>query len=831
MKKEREQKRTGEGKLRRNRHGMTIGRLALCNDKNDRTRSILVMVTVCLTTLLLVLIASYGYGMLRSQKVNAGLASGSHYGYFKKAGEKQIEQMRLRSEFDQIGRMALMALTQQDGAMYYADETALLLNNMENRLIEGHYPEEGNEIAAGASFLKLCGMKEPKVGDTVTLQRRFDMETPYEEETYTVSGIIRENEVGSGIYRAVFVSEEYYESVVLPQEREYNVCFTLQPSVQINTDNAEEVIRELASLVGVEEKDVKVNNDYLRWSLYPGTELIVGCVLISGCIVLFSVLVIYNIFQVGIVRRIQEYGKIRALGASKKQMRQLIQTEGMVLAAVGIPVGTVLGTVSAKLSFEYLMRLEGIYRPQDFCIVSPICPPLIFLVVLFCLFTVWIALRRPMRLVAAVSPIEAVRYQEGSAGKKEQGVRRGKRKMGVAGLTFASLSANKKRTAMTIVTMGLSCTLFVVLANLAGNIDMEYDARKTVEYGDFQIEIEYSIGDKAYPEENLDAILREDPIDAALLEDLRAIDGVKEVSTQNILYAQLLDAEGNVTEKDYSVLVLDQDLFERELEAGGYAGEFSYESVSKEPQILWGAVYFMDDEGVAVGDEKRLLLTDGIRQAQLQARVAGAFGMLGADWAITEEVYRRLGFEDSPVSKVWVTCEEGKEKSVEAGIRELLLEKEHLELETYEDALEVSRMSMELLKLIVYLLSGMVAVISFLNMANTLVVSAVTRRQEFGVLQAIGMTSRQLNASLQGEGLIFTLGTLAVAMLVGIPCGYGLFRYGKAEHMFGLNQYHFPVTELAALVLFLVLFQILLSFLLTRSVRRESVIERIRYRE
>ena len=111
--------------------------------------------------------------------------------------------------------------------------------------------------------------------------------------------------------------------------------------VQINTDNAEEVIRELASLVGVEEKDVKVNNDYLRWSLYPGTELIVGCVLISGCIVLFSVLVIYNIFQVGIVRRIQEYGKIRALGASKKQMRQLIQTEGMVLAAVGIPVGTV----------------------------------------------------------------------------------------------------------------------------------------------------------------------------------------------------------------------------------------------------------------------------------------------------------------------------------------------------------------------------------------------------------------------------------------------------------------------------------------------------------
>ena len=38
----------------------------------------------------------------------------------------------------------------------------------------------------------------------------------------------------------------------------------------------------------------------------------------------FSVVVIYNIFQVGIVNKIQEYGKIKALGATKKQMKQLI---------------------------------------------------------------------------------------------------------------------------------------------------------------------------------------------------------------------------------------------------------------------------------------------------------------------------------------------------------------------------------------------------------------------------------------------------------------------------------------------------------------------------
>ena len=45
---------------------------------------------------------------------------------------------------------------------------------------------------------------------------------------------------------------------------------------------------------------------------------------------------------------------------------------------------------------------------------------------------------------------------------------------------------------MTIVTMGLSCVLFVVVANCLGNMDEEYEARKNVEYGRFQIELQYS---------------------------------------------------------------------------------------------------------------------------------------------------------------------------------------------------------------------------------------------------------------------------------------------------------------------------------------------------
>ncbi len=711
--------------------------------------------------------------------------------------------MKLCSEFDKIGLMALTALTQNDGAMYYADDTALAFNNMHNRLAEGTYPKKGNEIAAGAAFLKECGISDPKVGDKVRLQRRFDMETPFEEEEYTISGLVKENEVGTGVYRAVFLSREYFEDAVPREKREYNAYFSLAPFVKINTDDAEEVIGALAALVGAEERNVNVNKGYLNWKLDAGYETITVCALIIVCIVLFSVLVIYNIFQVGIVQRIQEYGKLRAIGATKRQMRRLIFSEGMLLAAIGIPAG--------------------------YTVVSPISPTVLLLAAMICFLTVCLALRRPMRLASSISPVEAVRYQEGSTGKRGKSTRKGKKEVRVFDLTLANLAAQKKRTVMTIVTMGLSCTLFVVLANLGGNLDTEYDARKQVEFGDFQIELDYSLGDKAYPENNLDAILKKNPLDRELLDELREIDGVAQTETQHILSAQLLDENGQASEKSYSVLVLDRETFEKEQKEGGGEGEFSYDSVAQNSGIVWGARYFMEEEGVAQGDIKKLLLTDGTQEKILDAQVSGSFGMASADWVMTEDTYQSLGFAGDPVYKVWITCERGTETFVESQIKMLLENKEHLEMKTYADVLSVSETAVGMMKLFFYVLSGMIAVISFLNMANTLVVSAVTRRQEFGMMQAIGMTNAQLNASLQGEGLLFTVGTVAVSMLVGIPCGYGLFRYGKADQMFGLNQYHLPVRELLVMVAFLALFQTVLSFVLTRSVKRESVIERIRY--
>ena len=125
----------------------------------------------------------------------------------------------------------------------------------------------------------------------------------------------------------------------------------------------------------------------------------------------------------------------------------------------------------------------------------------------------------------------------------------------------------------------------------------------------------------------------------------------------------------------------------------------------------------------------------------------------------------------------------------------------------------------------------LVGLIAFMNMANTMIISVVTRKRELGVMQALGMTNRQMNRMLRNEGLIFTFGSILISLLVGMPAGYALFCYGREHGYFGLEVYHVPFAEILAMVLILGVLQISLSYILSRNVKRESVVERIRYQE
>ncbi len=170
------------------------------------------------------------------------------------------------------------------------------------------------------SFFRAMGYGDVKVGDTVTLDYRAGMQSEYKPEEFVVSGILydRDEYTIEASYVA-FGSQEFYDEHVAENDRQYNIYFTLNDSANVSMNNIEPVIKQIAAACGIEEKNVIVNDLYLQWVLQPSYETIAVCGVLILAIVLFSVVVIYNIFQVGIANKIQEYGKIKALGATKSR--------------------------------------------------------------------------------------------------------------------------------------------------------------------------------------------------------------------------------------------------------------------------------------------------------------------------------------------------------------------------------------------------------------------------------------------------------------------------------------------------------------------------------
>ena len=742
----------------------TISRIAYSNDKKNKTRSILIMMSICLTTMLLVIISTVGNGMIRLQKSQAAGSYGSNYGLFVAADGSQLKEVNRRAEIDATGTMCTEGIIKgnEKGGFVCMDETArkMLPYNKEYELKEGKYPGGTQEIAAGRAFFSEMGYDDVKVGDTVTLDYRAGMQSEYKPEEFVVSGILydRDEYTIEASYVA-FGSQEFYDEHVAENDRQYNIYFTLNDSANVSMNNIDSVIKQIAAACGIEEKNVIVNDLYLQWVLQPSYETIAVCGVLILAIVLFSVVVIYNIFQVGIANKIQEYGKIKALGATKKQMKQLIFREGIFLTFFSIPVGLLFGFLIAKCGFNWLVEQGNLVSTQTDSMgvqnqqVSLFSLPVMLLCIFVSFLTVALALRKPMKIVSRISPIEATRYLE-NAETQKKGKRNGRKNVTVFSMAMANVTGNPKRTIGTILTMGFSCVLFVIISNYVGNIDTEHEARLSVNHGQFELQLDYSAEyDERYPENNLDTILTDNPLNDSLIEEIKSIPGVTDVMTREIVSVNL-----NGT-------------------------RFPADIVSKKD------FDFMRQEGV----------------------------------------YRSMNPRGTAYGYLWVDCDKKDVASVEQSLNTLISNTSHIKMDTYHAQLQSAEFASSMMKLGCYLFMAIVGLIGFMNMANTMIMNITTKKQEYGVLQAVGMTNKQLNLCLQLQGLIFTVGTICVALIIGLPLGYALFSYAKHNGIFGMNIYHVPIVPIFIMIFLVGLLQIVLSCVLSSNLKKETLVERIRY--
>ena len=782
---------------------------------------------ICLTTMLLVIISTVGNGVIRLQKSQAASSYGSNYGLFIAADGTQLKEVERRAEISDIGIMCPEGILKgnENGGFVSADETVrkMLPYNQEYVLKEGTYPKKAQEIAAGRAFFDAVGYHDVKVGDTVALEYRSGMQSEYAPVEFTVSGILYDrDEYTIEASYVVFGSQDFYNERVAEDDRQYNIYFTLSDSANVSMNNVAPVIKEIANFCGIDQKNVIINDLYLQWVLQPSYEMIVVCGTLILGIVLFSVVVIYNIFQVGIAQKVQEYGKIKALGATRKQMKQLIFREGILLAVPSIPLGLLFGFLIAKVSFNWLVEQGNLVSSGIKNHQVPLFSLTIMLICIFVSFlTVVLALRKPMKIVSRISPIEATRYLDGAKTQK-QGRRKGRKDVTVFSMAMANVTGNPKRTIATILTMGLSCVLFVIISNYVGNIDTEHEARIAINHGQFELQLDYSQNyDEAYSENNLDTILQNNPLNDSMIEEIKSIPGVTDVMTREIVSVNLNGTRFPATivsKKDFDFMRQEGDI-----------GSMDYDQAVKNGDIFFGWSTWMEQDGYAPGESIAFDFENGSGTYTYQGKIAGSFVSADTYLVIPEGVYRSMNPRGTAYGYLWVDCDKKDVASVEQSLNTLISNTSHIKMDTYHAQLQSAEFASGMMKLGCYLFMAIVGLIGFMNMANTMIMNITTKKQEYGILQAVGMTNKQLNLCLQLQGLMFTVGTICVALIIGLPLGYALFSYAKHNGIFGMNIYHVPIVPIFIMIFLVGLLQIVLSCVLSSNLKKETLVERIRY--
>ena len=813
-----------------------ITSLAKSRIKYNKSRTILTAIAIMLTTMLLMGLGTSAVGLLDFNRQQASALSNVH-AVLKNLTAEQVNRLKNHVDVESLVTSEIFATVEygrMNGFLTYTQDIKSGIYHGIGTLIDGRYAEALNEICGPKAFFKRLDT-EPVIGNTVTISFRPEGEGKIETRDFVICGIVSEREVSNldisdtRIAYGASVSEELVNEFIPQNERVYNnTSIRVTGEDKLNYDEIENKIMQIASDIGCDEKNVDLNNEYLFTMTDPGTEM-AGIVFgIAALIIVFSGLVIYSIYYVGVITDVQEIGKLKALGASKKQIRNLLLTEGMFISGIAVPIGVILGFLIPYFILPVVIKWGIEVSVTAFSIedLHMFSFPVLIAVIVVSLLTVYISLLKPMRMAEKISPIEAIRYQESSIGKK---LRKGNIDVNVFRLSTANLLRNKRRTAVTMITMGLSCVLFMSLAGALNSMSAEDIARRNIEKGDFRLALNYSLNDREYTENNLDSLQQKNIFSDDFVDQVKSIDGVKMVerhkeSLVGSQYQSEMFEEGK--RRTMSTLTKEEaDEFQKEVKQG----KIDYDKLIEEHGAVFTSDTFIDEYGFTIGDTIPLVIYDGDRQIPFEIKISASIDDGGtADFLIPQEVYDSLNLNYDSTAELFISVDKDKYKSVKTAMQEIEKTNEYFRLYSYDEEIELGAASVNVVKYPMYAILLMIAVIGFMNLINTMVTSIITRKRELGVLQAIGLSNKQLTKMLAGEGMVFIAGTLLASVTLGNILGYLIFLWAKNSHFMSVSAYHYPLMETIALASVLVIGQLLITYFINKCVNKESLIDRIR---
>lgn len=809
-----------------------VTKLAVSSILSHRVRSIIVCAAVILTSVLFITVMSVTFNIFGGLQLMLAAGSDFHASVsasdlnLTPAGLlEEIESNKTVKEayiFAAVGDIT--SENSNSTGRVYSVSSEKALPHLFIKITEGQFP-----LYAGGIALNILDFPDTQIGQSIKIDaRRMEIAKDgsgiYNEHPLicTVSALF-ESEADRGAQPAAVILYDETEPGGLAAAVIYlNFYNSLNIAGKHNALTIElgQYVREGAELRS------NVNNAYLsaRYSVLSPTNILF--VMFSVAIIFFcAFLLIYNIYSIALTQDMRSYGMLGVIGMTYKQLRSMIRCQALLYYAVSVPVGTAAGYfIGWKLLVPVFMSMSGEdinYRFNILIIISS---------AFLTLFTLLFSALRPLHRIKKLTPVEAVSGGGKLISKKE---RKGSdvnpftlafysAARNPGRLTITSLSA-----ALSVILLILLSSLVTVIHDIGVNDLGMTDIRLTPLYQRHMM----TVGSNQVRTYQAQAQLgsAEGVIGDGVFEAIRTLDGIGE--TWAIRYAEA-DVKANERSVAEAQALIDKFPEEdREVYNTSRLEQITGGSVHSLfigiPDDLCQYIRITEDEfysGNELFDGTHVISVDNLNIYYNQGNLSEMFSegetissdQLSHDYAvITPELqypFDALWYITGFIS--WEYCVqlfimpesvfaaefgEGAIYSIlcdYAGtpLRETaaLSEEERrfrgevdnltadytvtngdittsIEVSGRFDGREELQNRLFAIRLTGYSLCAIIFAIGLINMINSSLSSVMERRREYAMLEAVGMTGRQMQTMMLTEGFIGGALAIAITLIIGAP--------------------------------------------------------------
>ena len=775
--------------------------------KSEKRRNFMIIIAISLAAFLMSMCGTLFFAFQESQNNMATFQAS-----YDNLTEDKIEKLRHQPEIEMVASLYnLGEIKMPEGySLYlaYMDDAACYIARNQFTLKDGTMPSKENEIAVDREMVNKY-FSNTAIGDKNSFQING------KSQDFVISGITESSTESQGNY-SCYISKSFVEnsSNYNPAKYQSYVCFADADST------SKEILKERIASIGKEiGADYSLSFLFFRENMGLSFENILTFVSLSVLVLFAGITVIQSIFRISINEKIRNFGQLRTLGTTALQIKKMINYESRYLSWLGIPPGIVLGAIVGTVlgSNEFSSGFSPINIPFVMIGVSIICTLMVKL-----------SVRKPLKIAATTSPIEAVRYIAYRNAPMQS--RKHNKKISPYSLALLNLGRDKKKTASTLLSLIFGGLLLFISASAAVSNTPEQFVREKffVNGGSFRIYLS---------EESVGKNETNNPLNESLKEELLNTKGIQKIiPLRDSVGMCHYSINGNATEGMCDIISVQST-----------EGNFSF----VEQHLI---------DGQMPKNQFEVLLTDGYMELgitkgtpikitnsgeEIECIVSGFFdkSFVGtengtdaidpANLIITQELAQQLFTNTENFAYSWeIITDKTYNDEIESAIQQKITSKEKgLSICSYNDAVEYMESSMNLLFGSLQMLSLLILLFGIINLINMTLSNHQARKQEISTLRSVGLSLKQLYRSLITEGLLYVLVSFGIVLLVGIPIAIPVSK--AVGILFGMPNlsYQFPTMQIGGYLLILILLQLILSVWEIRDLKKRSLTEQMRAME